>query len=162
MPKFETRRFVRHSPEQMFDLIMDVERYPEFLPLCESLVVIDREMTPGGEVVVADMTIGYKAIRETFRSRVEADASQCLVVARYIDGPIKHLENRWQFALRDGGGCIISFYLNYEFKNLALKVLMGAMFDKAFRKFAEAFEARADMVYGVPQARIPDASVSRT
>ncbi len=160
MPRFETRRFVRHSPEQMFDLIMDVERYPEFLPLCESLKVIDREATVSGETVVADMTIGYRAIRETFRSRVEADRGQKLIVARYIDGPIKHLENRWQFSARDAGGCIISFDLDYEFKNLALKVLMGTMFDKAFRKFAEAFEARADEVYGQPLAAAPDARVS--
>ena len=162
MPTFETRRFVRHSPEQMFDLIMDVEHYPDFLPLCESLKVIDREATDNGETVVADMTIGYRAIRETFRSRVEADRGRKLIVARYIDGPIKHLENRWQFTARDAGGCTISFFLDYEFKNLALKVLMGTMFDKAFRKFAEAFEARADKIYDDEMASGPDARVSGT
>ncbi|WP_439499955.1 type II toxin-antitoxin system RatA family toxin [Bosea sp. (in: a-proteobacteria)] len=148
MPMFNSTRRVRHSPERMFALVADVEQYPEFLPLCEGLVV--RRRTPrdgGGEVLVADMTVGYKAIRETFTSRVTLDPANLKILVEYVDGPFRHLENRWSFKATDGG-CEIGFFISYEFASRMLGLLMGTMFDRAFRKFAEAFETRANKVYG--------------
>lgn len=148
MPMFNSTRRVRHSPERMFALVADVEQYPEFLPLCEGLVV--RRRAPrdgGGEVLVADMTVGYKAIRETFTSRVTLDPAKLKILVEYVDGPFRHLENRWSFKEIDGG-CEIGFFISYEFASRMLGLLMGTMFDRAFRKFAEAFETRANKVYG--------------
>lgn len=147
MPQFETRRPVKHSPERMYALVADVERYPQFLPLCEALTIRSRRERDGKELLVADMTVGYKAIRETFTSRVTLDPENLKILVEYVDGPFRYLENRWSFRPADGGGCEIGFFISYEFASRMLGMLMGAMFDKAFRKFAEAFEKRADAVY---------------
>lgn len=149
MPMFNNTRRVKHSPEQMFALVADVEKYPQFLPLCEGLTV--RRRTPreeGGEVLLADMTVGYKAIRETFTSRVTLDPENLKILVEYVDGPFRYLENRWTFKAQPGGGCEIGFFISYEFASRMLGLLMGTMFDRAFRKFAEAFERRADGIYG--------------
>ena len=151
MPSFSTRRRVPFTPEQMFDLVADVERYPEFLPLCEALTVRERTASAGKPVLVADMTAGYKAIRETFTSRVTLDEPASRILVEYIDGPFRHLENTWAFRPVPGGS-EIGFRIDYEFKSAMLGMLVGALFDKAFRKFAEAFENRARVVYGVPGA----------
>ena len=98
MPMFNSTRRVKHSPAEMFALVADVEKYPQFLPLCEGLVV--RRRTPregGGEVLLADMTVGYKAIRETFTSRVTLDPANLKILVEYVDGPFRYLENRWSF-----------------------------------------------------------------
>ena len=148
MPMFNSTRRVRHSPEQMFALVADVEKYPQFLPLCEGLTVRRRTAREGGgEVLLADMTVGYKAIRETFTSRVTLDPENLKILVEYVDGPFRYLENRWTFK-PDGAGCEVGFFISYEFASRMLGLLMGAMFDKAFRKFAEAFEKRAELVYG--------------
>jgi coenzyme Q-binding protein COQ10 len=148
MPMFNSTRRVKHSPAEMYALVADVEKYPQFLPLCEGLIV--RRRTPregGGEVVLADMTVGYKAIRETFTSRVTLDPANLKILVEYVDGPFRYLENRWSFRPHDKG-CEIGFFISYEFASRMLGLLMGAMFDKAFHKFAEAFEKRADAIYG--------------
>lgn len=133
----------------MYDLVADVERYPEFLPLCESLRVIRRQDKPeGGQVLVAEMGVGYKAIRERFTTRVSLDPGARKIVAEYIDGPFRHLENRWTFKDAEGGGCDVDFFITYEFKSRTLGLLMGSMFDRAFRKFTDAFEGRAARIYG--------------
>lgn len=152
MPTFRSVRSVRHSPIQMFALVADVEHYPEFLPLCEDLRIIRRAQSGEGiETVVAAMTVGYKAIRETFTTRVTLDEPRLRIQVEYVDGPFKYLENRWVF--KEGStGCDIEFFINYEFKSFALGMLMGTVFDKAFRKFAEAFEERAEIIYGEPSA----------
>jgi coenzyme Q-binding protein COQ10 len=150
MPTFRTTRRVRHSAQHMFDLVADVEQYPQFLPLCEGLKV--RRRTPDGEgreVLVADMSVGYKAIQETFTSRVELDRPHHKILVEYIKGPFRQLENRWTFRDEPDGGSIVEFYIAYEFRSRTLGLLMGAMFDRAFRKFAEAFEERANHIYGV-------------
>ncbi len=148
MPSFSSQRRVRHSPEQMFDLVADVERYPEFLPLCEALKVRRRSAAEDGtEVLLADMSVGYKAIRESFTSRVTLDRAGRRILVEYVEGPFRHLENRWTFE-PDGEGCRVGFAIDYEFRSRTLGLLMGAMFDKAFRRFAEAFEQRADRIYG--------------
>ncbi|MCJ2009000.1 type II toxin-antitoxin system RatA family toxin [Methylobacterium sp. E-041] len=150
MPSFRITRWVRHSPQQMYDLVADVEHYPEFLPLCESLRVLRRQpgTGEGTEVLVAEMGVGYKAIRERFTTRVGLDRPNLKITAEYIDGPFRHLENRWAFKPGRDGGCDVDFFITYEFKSFALGLLMGKMFDRAFRKFTDAFESRADRVYG--------------
>jgi coenzyme Q-binding protein COQ10 len=148
MPSFATRRNVPFTPEQMFNLVADVEKYPGFLPLCESLEVTDRRTDGEGRpVLVANMTCGYKAIRESFVSRVTLDREQHHIIVEYVDGPFRHLRNDWVFARREGG-CQIKFDIVYEFKSMMLGLLVGALFDKAFRKFAAAFEQRAHVIYG--------------
>ncbi len=149
MPQYETVRVVRHPPEKMFALVADIERYPEFLPMCEALTVRSRRERDGVTLLVADMTVGYKAIRETFTSQVVLKPAENLIDVKYIDGPFKYLTNRWLFLPAADGGCEIHFFIDYEFRNRILGALMGAMFDRAFRLFAEAFEKRADLVYGV-------------
>ena len=150
MPYFRDERRVRHKAEEMFDLVADVERYPEFVPLCKALRVRSRRPEKDGrETLVADMTVGYKVIRERFTSRVMLDKPRLKVVVEYIDGPFSHLENIWTF--RDEPGEDVSrihFFIDYEFRSRTLGSLMGSMFDAAFRKFARAFEERADAVYG--------------
>jgi coenzyme Q-binding protein COQ10 len=132
----------------MFDLVADVERYPEFVPLCESLRVRRRSQSGEGiESLVADMSVGYKAIRESFTSRVTLDRARLRIDVEYVDGPFRYLENRWVFRSKSGGS-EIDFHINYEFRNFALGLLMGAMFDRAFRKFTTAFEERAREIYG--------------
>jgi coenzyme Q-binding protein COQ10 len=152
MPSFRTTRRVPHTALQMFDLVADVEKYPEFLPLCEDLRVRRRAQSGEGvETLVAEMSVGYKAIRETFTTRVTLDRTQLRIVVEYLEGPFSYLENRWTFEA-EGAGCTVAFLIDYEFKSFTLGMLMGAMFDRAFRKFTDAFETRADAIYGHPAA----------
>ena len=132
----------------MFDLVADVERYPEFVPLCERLVVRERRERDGREVLTADMSVGFKAVHETFTSRVLLDPEALAIRASYIDGPFKHLDNRWSFEPIDDRRCNVHFAIDYEFRSRMLAMLMGSQFDRAFRKFTSAFEARADTLYG--------------
>jgi coenzyme Q-binding protein COQ10 len=147
MPKFEATRRVAHSPEEMFALVADVEKYPEFLPLCESLTVRSRRERDGKTVLVADMSVGYKAIRETFTTQVLLKPEELTIDVKYIDGPFKYLSNIWSFEPASDG-CFVRFFIDYEFKSRILAAVMGTMFDRAFRMFAEAFEKRADAIYG--------------
>ena len=147
MPRFQSSREVPFTPQQMFDLVADVEAYPQFLPLCEDLHIRRKVKSAEGlDVLVADMAVGYKAIHEHFTTRVTLDPDQHQILVAYLEGPFSHLDNRWQF-LPSETGCKVQFYIEYEFRNRMLGVLMGAMFDKAFRKFSEAFEARAALIY---------------
>jgi len=133
----------------MFALVADVERYPEFVPLCRALTVKSRsEKEDGVEVLVADMTVAYKLVRETFTSRVTLDKARLHILVEYLSGPFSHMQNRWRFRDVDENLCDVEFFIEYEFKSRVLAALMGAMFDAAFRRFAEAFEKRADAVYG--------------
>jgi coenzyme Q-binding protein COQ10 len=134
----------------MFALVADVERYPEFVPLCESLRVVSRRRDGEREVVTAAMTVAYRPLRETFTSRVVLDPQAHRIQVNYIDGPFRYLENIWTFRPLGESACEVGFSLAYEFKSRMLQAVMGAVFDRAFRKFADAFEARADAVYGRP------------
>jgi coenzyme Q-binding protein COQ10 len=147
MPEFRTTRRVAHSAEQMFDLVAEVERYPEFVPFCEMLAVRGRRKEGEKEVLVADMTVGYKLVRETFTSKVTLDRPGLTIRADYLDGPFRALENSWHFTPAEPG-CEISFCIEYEFRSRTLALLMGAMFDRVFRTFADAFEKRADQIHG--------------
>lgn len=148
MPKFETTRHVSHAPEQMFALVADVEKYPEFLPLCDGLTVRSRKERDGRALLVADMTVGYKAVKETFTSQVHLKPDENTIDVKYLDGPFKYLTNIWRFDSAGDGQTDIHFFIDYEFKSRILGALMGTMFDRAFRMFTDAFEKRADVVYG--------------
>lgn len=133
----------------MFRLVADVERYPEFVPLCQDLHVRGRkELDDGRTVLVADMTVAYKLFKETFTSRVELNPDERTILVEYLDGPFKHLENKWTFEDTGEKTCKVGFYISYEFRSRTLGSLMGVMFEKAFRRFSSAFENRADEVYG--------------
>lgn len=148
MPSFRTSRNVAHSASNMFGLVSDVERYPEFVPLCQSLRVLRQEKTEDGESLIAYMTVAYKFLRESFTCRVWLRPSASEILVEYLDGPFRRLENRWTFTPTSESSCCVGFSLDYEFRTKALQMLMGAVFDRAFRAFADAFEARADAIHG--------------
>jgi coenzyme Q-binding protein COQ10 len=149
MPQFSTKRRVRHSASDMFDLVADVEHYPQFVPLCQALRVRRRTQDgEGKEVIVADMTIAYKFFRETFTSRVTLERAKLEILVEYLEGPFQQMNNRWNFRPADERSCDVEFFIAYEFRSRTLGALMGAMFETAFRRFSAAFERRADEVYG--------------
>lgn len=149
MPHFTTRRSVRHSAADMFDLVADIDKYPQFVPLCSALKVRKRtEGEDGTAVLVADMTVAYKFVRETFTSRVALDKPNLKILVTYLDGPFSKMENSWNFKPTGEKTCEVEFAIDYAFKSRTLGMLMGAMFEAAFRRFSAAFEARADKVYG--------------
>jgi coenzyme Q-binding protein COQ10 len=133
----------------MFDLVADVERYPEFVPLCTGMRVRShRSAGQGRDTLTVEMSVGYKMIREKFTSRVQLDKPRLRVVVEYIDGPFSHLENIWTFRDEpEPGRSLVTFFIDYEFRSRTFGTLMGSMFDAAFRKFAQAFEERADALY---------------
>src|SRR5437588_8865562 len=129
MPRFSSKRRVSHSAQQMFDLVADIERYPEFVPLCKSLRIRQRTPKPNGtEVVIADMTVSFKLVRETFTSRVTLDRPNLKIVVEYLRGPFSKLENRWTFEPKSDNSCEVGFYISYEFRSRMLAMLMGTMF----------------------------------
>src|SRR6266481_2909873 len=149
MPRFSNKRRVQHRAEQMFDLVADVERYPEFVPLCQSLKIRQRTPKPDGtEVVVADMTVSFRLARETFTSQITLDQPNLKILVEYLKGPFSSLENRWTFEPKGDDACDVGFFIAYEFRSRMLAMLMGTMFDAAFQRFAAAFEKRADQIYG--------------
>ena len=153
MPQFSTTKRVQHSATDMFALVADVERYPEFVPLCQSLKVRKRmPESEGREVIVADMTIAYKLLRETFTSRVTLERPKLEILVEYLEGPFRKMNNRWSFRAAGDRTCDVEFFLAYEFRSRTLGLLMGTVFDAAFRRFAGAFERRADKVYGAQPA----------
>ena len=142
----ETRR-LPYSCEQMFDLVADVGRYGEFLPW----VVATRVRSDSEHEMTADMLVGFKAIREKFTSRVTKDRPNRIDV-HYMDGPLRDLDNSWVFRPTEDGGCEIDFCVQFTFRNAVFEALAGQYFDRAFRKMVEAFEKRADDLYGREQA----------
>lgn len=135
-------RHVPHTPEQIFDLVAGVERYPEFLPWCLAARVRTRSETE----MLADLVIGFKMIRERYTSRVKLDRPHRIDV-EYIEGPMKHLENHWTFT-PEAGGTRIDFYVDFEFRSRILQALIGALFHEAVRRMVGAFEARAKVLFG--------------
>jgi coenzyme Q-binding protein COQ10 len=151
VPSYRSARAVRHSPEQMFDLVADTDKYPEFLPFCVSMKSRPRGQDANGNpVVLAEMEVGYKAIRERFVTRNTLDRNALKITVEYVEGPFSRLRNVWDFVAAPEG-CKVEFYIDYEFKSRLLAIMMGSMFDAVFRAFASAFEARADKIYGKPQ-----------
>ena len=149
MPQFSTTRRVRHSASDMFDLVANVERYPQFVPLCRSMHA-RRHSTDaeGREVILAEMTIAYKFVHETFTSRVTLDRAKLEILVEYLEGPFRKMNNCWSFRPAGEKACDVEFFIAYEFRSRTLGLLMGSMFDAAFRRFSAAFERRADQVYG--------------
>ncbi|WP_188054933.1 type II toxin-antitoxin system RatA family toxin [Sphingosinithalassobacter sp. CS137] len=143
MPKHTETRSLPYSPEQMFDLVADVRRYPEFLPW----VVAMRIRSDSETATVADMIVGFKGLRETFTSKVEKQRPSHIRVD-YVDGPLKYLNNDWQFRSNGTGGCEVEFCVDFAFKNRVFEMLAGQVFDRALRKMINAFEERAAQLYG--------------
>lgn len=143
MPSIRESRRLPYSAEQMFDLVADVDRYPEFLPW----VVATRVRDDSEHVMTADMLVGFKALREKFTSKVEKNRPRDLNV-HYIDGPMRDLDNRWTFEELPDGGCELHFCVDFTFKNRMFEALAGQYVDRAFRKMVAAFEARAEELYG--------------
>src|SRR5271155_4769641 len=133
MPELSTTRRVKHGAAEMFDLVADVEHYPEFVPLCRSLTVRRRARDDAGkDVIVADMTIAYKLVRETFTSRVTLDRKKLEILVEYLEGPFQKMNNRWSFQPAGEHACDVEFFIAYEFRSRTLGMLMGAVFDAAF------------------------------
>jgi coenzyme Q-binding protein COQ10 len=145
MPTHAEKRILPYGPEQLFDLVADVERYPEFLPWCRAARIRRRE----GEVIVADLVIGFRMVQERFTSRVRLRRPDRIDV-EYTHGPLRYLNNHWNF-LPHEQGCMIDFYVDFEFRSKMLQKLIGALFNEAVRRMVSAFEARADALYGGPE-----------
>lgn len=142
MPTIRETKQLPYSCDQMFDLVADVDRYPEFLPW----VVATRVRSDSASEMTADMLVGFKAIREKFTSRVTKERPRTILV-HYVDGPLRDLDNSWSFEPAEGG-CTIDFCVDFTFKNKVFEALAGQYADRAFRKMMAAFEARADELYG--------------
>ena len=142
MPTHAEKRHVRHSPQEMFALVADIEKYPEFLPWC----VGTRVRSNDGEVVLADMVIGYKVFREKFTSEVRLSLPNRIDVA-YMDGPFKYLNNHWIFLREPDGTCTVDFYVDFEFRSKFLQKMIGAVFNEAVKIMVHAFEKRANTIY---------------
>lgn len=133
----------------MFDLVADVERYPDFVPMCSAMHLRSRvDKGAGVTVIVAEMTVAYKLIRQTFTSRATLDRPNLRILVEYLDGPFRHMQNRWMFRPLGEKACEVEFFIDYEFRSRTLAMLVGSLFDVVFRRMASAFERRADAVYG--------------
>jgi coenzyme Q-binding protein COQ10 len=143
MPKHQETRILPYSVRQMFDLVAEIERYPEFLPWCKGARIVSRDKN----MVVADLIIGYKMFQEKFVSEVTLDRPHAITV-QYRSGPLSHLSNAWEFKPKGRKGCEISFHVDFDFHSPFLRVAMSLFFDKALSKMVEAFEARAKDLYG--------------
>jgi coenzyme Q-binding protein COQ10 len=137
-------RLLPYTADQMFNLVADVARYPEFLPWCVGARI--REQTD--EMLLADLMIGFKMVRERFTSRVHLDRAAKRIDVEYINGPFRTLQNHWTFYPTEDGGCRIEFFLEFEFSSLMLQKLIGVLFHEAVRRMVAAFETRARQLYG--------------
>ena len=143
MPRHSERRVLAYSPEQLYQLVSEVERYPEFLPWCRAARI--RERKPN--LLVTDLVIGFKVFRERFTSRVKLDPSGRRIDVTYAEGPFKFLENHWLF-LAHPEGCEIDFYVDFEFRSKILQKVMEGLFHEAVKRMVGAFETRAKALYG--------------
>jgi coenzyme Q-binding protein COQ10 len=143
MPKHQETRHLPYTPEQMFDLVADVRRYPEFLPWVSAM----RVRKDGETETLADMIVGFKGLRETFTSRVEKQRAERIAVD-YVDGPLKYLRNEWRFRPEGDSGCAVDFSVDFAFKNRVFEMLAGQVFGQALRRMIGAFETRAAALYG--------------
>jgi coenzyme Q-binding protein COQ10 len=142
MPTHAEKRRLPHTPEQMFDLVSDVEKYPEFLPWCVATRIRSRD----GDTITADMVIGYKMFRERFTSKVVLDRPGMRIDVAYSEGPFKYLNNHWLF-IEDGKGVIVDFYVDFEFRSRLLQKLIGAVFNEAVKIMVHTFEKRAQNIF---------------
>ncbi len=143
MPTHAEQRVLPYSPEQVFDLVAAVDRYPEFLPWCRAARITKRE----GDAIYADLVIGFRMVRERFSSKVTLRRPDAIDV-QYLKGPMRHLDNHWRFIARPNGACLVDFYVDFEFRSPLMRRLIGVLFNEAVRRMVAAFEARAHAVYG--------------
>lgn len=148
MPTHAEKRVLPYSPEQMFDLVADVERYPEFLPWCVACRIREKDSP---DAFVADLIIGFKFVRERFTSLVALNRPDRVDVV-YKEGPFRHLTNHWSFSANEQGHCVIDFYIDFEFRSRTLQRLIGRLFNEAVQRMVNAFERRARALYGSQQA----------
>ena len=135
-------RIIPHKPEDLFELVSDVRRYPEFLPWC----LAARIRTQTEKELIADLIIGFQVFKEQFTSKVVMDKEALFIDTSYADGPFKYLQNHWKF-LPHPDGCEIDFYVDFEFKNRLLQTVMETLFTEAVKRMVKAFETRADILY---------------
>lgn len=145
MPTHAEKRLLPYTPQQMFRLVADIERYPEFLPWCVAARIRRRD----GDVVYADLMIGFKLVRERFTSKVTLDEPANRIHVQYTDGPFHYLNNHWIF-VPEPGGCTVDFFVDFEFRSKTLQKIMGVLFNEAVRRMVHAFETRAEQLYGKP------------
>lgn len=146
MPVHAEKRKLPYTPRQLYDLVADVKRYPEFLPWCLAARIKSHE----GNIILADLVIGFKMLRERFTSRVELhdeDPENLRIDVSYVEGPFRYLNNHWMF-LADEDGCLIDFYVDFEFRSKLLQRVMQPLFNEAVRRMVASFEARAKELYG--------------
>ncbi|MGY6549283.1 MAG: type II toxin-antitoxin system RatA family toxin [Roseinatronobacter sp.] len=148
MPSHTEHRHMPYSAEQIYDLVADVGRYPEFLPWTAAARIRARKPIEGGEEVLADLVISFKVFRERFGSRVQLYPGARRIDTTYLDGPFKYMVSNWQMQPAEDGGCIVDFSVDFEFRNPVLQGLIGVVFDQAMRRVVGAFEARAKALYG--------------
>jgi coenzyme Q-binding protein COQ10 len=147
MPTHAEQRRLPYTAEQLFNLVADVERYPEFLPWCVGARIRERK----DNILVADLLIGFKMVRERFTSRVTLDRPGRIDVA-YSEGPFKYLNNHWIFLPQADGGCLIDFFVDFEFHSRMLQKIIAVLFNEAVKRMVSAFEKRARDLYGAPAA----------
>ena len=147
MPTHAEKRLLHHTSEQMFDLVADIGKYPDFLPWCVALRIRERGLEDGADMQVADMVIGFKMFREKFSPKVLCQRPGRIDVT-YFDGPFKYLNNHWIFESSIDGGCMIDFYVDFEFKSRIFQAAIGAVFNEAVKRMIHSFEKRADELYG--------------
>ncbi len=153
MPTHSERRNLPYSARQMYDLVADVGAYPEFLPWTAAARIRERKPIRGGEVMHADLVVSFKVFRERFGSRVTLRPDDLRIDTEYLDGPFKHMHACWQFRDLPQGGCEVAFDVDFEFRNVVMRKVAGAVFNEAMQRVVRAFEARADALYGPSQAR---------
>lgn len=143
MYKHSERRYLAHSSKSVFDIVMDVGAYPEFLPWCMAVRVLSKDKT----VMLAEMAVGYKGIRETYKSEVTFNEDDLLIDVTAVDGPFNKLSNTWRFMEADDGGCMVDFSIEFEFRSRLLQGVIGVFFEQAVAKMVAAFEERADKLH---------------
>lgn len=153
MPRHSEIRNLPYSPEQMFDLVADVNHYPDFLPW----VIATRIRLDSETLMVADLVVGFRSIKETFTSRVNKHRPDTIVID-YVEGPLKHLHNAWKFESDGKGGVNVDFCVDFSFRSRIFEALAGQMFDRALRRMIGAFEARAHVLYGEGSTGIKSSS----
>jgi coenzyme Q-binding protein COQ10 len=150
MPTHAEKRVLPYAAEQMFDLIADVARYPEFLPWVAAARIRSRELLPdgGGEVIEADLVVSFKVFRERFGSRVTLRPEARTIDVEYLEGPFRYLRNHWRFEPRGPDACEVDFFVDFEFRSAMLQRLIGLVFNEAMQRIVRAFERRAQALYG--------------
>lgn len=151
MPQHKQERQVPFTPAQMFALVADIENYPAFLPWCAGARIRSREAGEGEtEILLADLIIAYKMFRGTYTSRVTLDPTNMRIDVAHARGPFRRLENQWRFSAAGEDGCLINFYIDFEFSSKIIQKMMDAVFMEAMQRIIQAFEERAAALYGAP------------